>query len=110
MTFTSVDLPAPLSPSRPSTSPRFTRRFTFCKAVSAPKRFATFSTRRASVISTSSGLPQPGQVLVCDHRDQDRRSLDQEERVRVDADQVETVLEHGEDEHADESTDHRAGS
>src|SRR5271155_5181824 len=45
-----VDLPAPLSPSRPSTSPLRRCRFTSRSAVTGPNRLAMCSTR-----STSSG-------------------------------------------------------
>src|SRR3989442_14309667 len=45
-----VDLPAPLSPSSPSTSPFFRCRLTSLSAVTGPKRLAMCCTR-----STSSG-------------------------------------------------------
>src|SRR5215217_6925279 len=41
MTFTSVDLPAPLSPTRPTTSPARTSKSTPPSACTAPKRFVT---------------------------------------------------------------------
>src|SRR5271166_3148705 len=44
----SVDLPAPLSPSRPSTSPLRWCRLTSRSAVTGPKRLAMCSTRRTS--------------------------------------------------------------
>src|SRR5882672_7257899 len=50
MILISVDLPAPLSPSSPSTSPFFRCRLTSRSAVTGPKRLAMCSTR-----STSSG-------------------------------------------------------
>src|SRR3954447_15561361 len=48
MIFISVDLPAPLSPSSPSTSPWPRCRLISCSAVTGPNRLATFSTRRQS--------------------------------------------------------------
>src|SRR5256885_11654861 len=48
MILISVDLPAPLSPSRPSTSPLRTCRLTSRSAVTGPKRLAMCSTRRTS--------------------------------------------------------------
>ena len=58
MIFSRVDLPAPLSPIRPSTSPRPRCRFTSTSAVTAPYRLEMCSTRRMSsadgaVIATS---------------------------------------------------------
>src|SRR5882757_7585494 len=55
MILISVDLPAPLSPSRPSTSPFFRCRLTSRSAVTGPKRLAMCSTR-----STSSGAELGG--------------------------------------------------
>src|SRR5882762_7452833 len=57
MILISVDLPAPLSPSSPSTSPFFRCRFTSRRAVTGPKRLAMCSTR-----STSSGADWGGTV------------------------------------------------
>src|SRR5271166_2338016 len=53
-----VDLPAPLSPSRPSTSPLRRCRLTSRSAVTGPKRLAMCSTR-----STSSGA-ETGPMIV----------------------------------------------
>ena len=58
MIFSRVDLPAPLSPTRASTSPRSSRRLTSTSAVTAPYRLEMCSTRRMSsaeggVIATS---------------------------------------------------------
>src|SRR5438552_709362 len=55
MILISVDLPAPLSPSRPSTSPLPRCRLTSRSAVTGPKRLAMCSTR-----STSSGAEAAG--------------------------------------------------
>src|SRR5271166_409930 len=48
MILISVDLPAPLSPSRPSTSPFLRCTFTSRNAVTGPKRLAMCSTRSTS--------------------------------------------------------------
>src|ERR1700677_616099 len=58
MILISVDLPAPLSPSRPSTSPLRRCRLTSRRAVTGPKRLAMCSTR-----STSSGA-ETGPTIV----------------------------------------------
>src|SRR5438132_8273528 len=58
MILISVDLPAPLSPSRPSTSPLRRCRLTSRSAVTGPKRLAMCSTR-----STSSGAEAGGTAL-----------------------------------------------
>src|SRR3954454_9505546 len=76
--FTSVDLPAPLSPSRPSTSPCLRLRLTSRSAVTGPNRLATFSTRRTS--SDTAPPPDPADPDVDHHRDQDR---DAEDEVQV---------------------------
>src|ERR1700674_76340 len=57
MILIKVDLPAPLSPSSPSTSPFFRCRLTSRRAVTGPKRFAMCSTRR-----TSSGAEVGGTI------------------------------------------------
>ena len=44
MTLIRVDLPAPLSPSRPTTSPAFTPRLTSFTAVRPPKRLTILRT------------------------------------------------------------------
>jgi hypothetical protein len=41
MIFSSVDLPAPLAPTRPLTLPSTTSKSTPCKAGTAPKRLLT---------------------------------------------------------------------
>src|SRR6476646_1021572 len=60
MILISVDLPAPLSPSRPSTSPFFRCRLMSRSAVTGPNRFAMCSTR-----STSSGAVEGPTALAC---------------------------------------------
>src|SRR5271156_3742906 len=107
MILISVDLPAPLSPSRPSTSPFFRCRFTSRSAVTGPKRLAMCSTR-----STSSGAERGGttasagsdasatvppsrscHVHANARRDDDRQAEIEELVVGVHALQHEAVLE-----------------
>ena len=100
MILISVDLPAPLSPSRPSTSPLRRCRLTSRSAVTGPKRLAMCSTR-----STSSGaetrpddrLLRTGAVSHCGapahalhvhvdgHRHDDRQAQVEQQVVGVDA-------------------------
>src|ERR1700678_3700977 len=102
MVFSRVDLPAPLSPSSPRTSPRPSRRLTSVSAVTAPYRLEMCSTRSmspefASMLITAASLclalqaarvAQPVDVRVGDHREQDRGAEDDLELVRADAAQV----------------------
>src|SRR5438128_775321 len=104
-----VDLPAPLSPSSPSTSPLRTCRLTSLSAVTGPKRLAMCSTR-----STSSGADwgpttagagvaasanprmssaRAADEHVCCHRDDDRKAAVEEQVVGVDALKDQPVLE-----------------
>src|SRR4051812_31684609 len=55
MTFTSVDLPAPLSPTRATTSPAWTEKSTPDSACTAPKRFEMPRSSRTGVVSVMSG-------------------------------------------------------
>src|SRR4051794_9286830 len=115
-----VDLPAPLSPSRPSTSPLRRCRLMSRSAVTGPKRFATFSTRSTSSDARASSgrttrssanpapLPHPGDVDVDDHGDEDRHAEDEVEVVGVDALQRQAVAQDAEEERADEGADGRA--
>src|SRR3954451_5746613 len=100
-----VDLPAPLSPSNPSTSPLPRRRLMSCSAVTGPKRFATFSTRRTS--SDTTPPPDLADVDVDDHRDQDRDAEDEVEVVGVDALEHQAVAQDAEEERAEERADRR---
>src|SRR6202050_5918827 len=86
----SVDLPAPLSPSSPSTSPFLRCRCTSRSAVTGPKRLAMCSTRSTSsgaelgpttpvwgaCASATSDLPpaHPADVDVGGHRHDDRHA------------------------------------
>src|SRR5690242_14551761 len=87
MILISVDLPAPLSPSRPSTSPLPRCRSMLRSAVTGPKRFCTPSTRRTSSRIWSDTAPpaNAADVDVDDHRQQDRDAEDEVQVVRVDA-------------------------
>src|SRR3954452_14458419 len=55
MTLTSVDFPAPLSPTRPTTSPGMTRKSTPLSARTAPNRLVIPLTSRRGVVSVISG-------------------------------------------------------
>src|SRR5690242_5310427 len=116
----SVDLPAPLSPSSPSTSPLRRCRLMSRSAVTGPKRLATFSTRRtsssardsAAVTIRSSGtaapLPHASHVDVDDHRDEDRHAEDEVEVVGVDPLQRQAVAQDAEEERAEQRPDRGA--
>src|ERR1019366_3146012 len=100
MILISVDLPDPLSPSRPRTSPLRRCRLMSRSAVVAPKLFAMCSTRSTSSgaevgattvspASASSGtagpLPHTLDIDVDRHGDQDREPQVQVQVVSVDA-------------------------
>src|SRR5207302_6108523 len=126
MILISVDLPAPLSPSSPRTSPFFRCRLTSRSAVTGPKRLAMCSTRRTSpgadsgpttagagvAASAKAGMsaPRAGHEHVRCHRDDDRKAAVEEQVVGVDALQDQPVLEDPEEERADERAHHRPGS
>src|SRR5689334_10517325 len=101
----SVDLPAPLSPSRPSTSPLPRCRLMSCSAVTGPKRLATFSTRRTS--SDTAPPPHAADVHVDDHRDEDRHAEDEVEVVRVDALEHQAVAQDAEEQRAEQRAERR---
>src|SRR5579872_2694293 len=115
-----VDLPAPLSPIRPSTSPRRRCMFTSTSAVTAPyflEMCSTLSTSSSapggtaascccgSVISGPPSLTQPGELHVRDHGDQDGAAEDDRQRVRADPDHLEADGQHGEHDPAEERAD-----
>src|SRR4051812_20832890 len=103
MIFISVDLPAPLSPSRPSTSPLRRCRLTSRSAVTGPKRLEMFSTRRTSCSGgTATPLSDASDVHVDHHRDQDRGAQDEVEVVRVHALERETVAQDAEEQRAEQ--------
>src|SRR3954468_24793558 len=105
MILISVDFPAPLSPSSPSTSPFFRCRLTSRSAVTGPNRLATFSTRRTS--SDTAPPPDAADVHVDDHRDQDSDAEDEVQIVRVDALQGQAVAEDAEEQRAEQGADRR---
>src|ERR1700751_2663391 len=110
MILISVDLPAPLSPSRP---PFFRCRFTSRSAVTGPKRLAMCSTRRTSsgadsgpttvaagvAASAKAGMSSTRSAPedVRRHRDDDREPGVEEQVVRVDPLQDQPVLEDAEE-------------
>src|SRR6476619_6018885 len=51
MVLTSVDLPAPLSPTRATTSPAWTSKSMSLSACTAPKRFDTPDSDRTAVVA-----------------------------------------------------------
>src|SRR6266487_4319270 len=108
MILISVDLPAPLSPSRPSTSPLRRCRLMSRSAVIGPKLLRTCSTRSTSsgaevgptifsfvsVASATAGTgSHPGDVCVERHRDQDRETQIQVEVVCAYAFDVQPVAQ-----------------
>src|SRR3954453_1197396 len=106
MILISVDLPAPLSPSRPRTSPLCRCRLTSRSAVTGPKRLETFSTRRTS--SETAPPSHAADVDVDDHRDQDRDAEDEVEVVGVDALERQAVAQDAKEQRAEQRADRRA--
>src|SRR5215212_3559909 len=107
MIFISVDLPAPLSPSSPSTSPLRSCRLTSRSATTGPKRLVTCSTcRTTSPCSATSGpRSHPADVGVGGHRDDDRQAQVEAEVVGVDALDDQPVVEDAEQQRADQPAD-----
>src|ERR671930_1365654 len=97
MILISVDLPAPLSPSSPSTSPFLRCRLTSRSAVTGPKRLETCSTRRTSSVSDATAPPHAPDVDVDHHRDQDRQAEDEVQVVGIDALQGQPVTQDAEE-------------
>src|SRR5437588_6993573 len=126
MILISVDLPAPLSPSSPSTSPFFRCRLTSLSAVTGPKCLAMCSTRSTSsgadsgpttagagvAASAKPGMPsaRAADEHVRRHRDDDREAAVEEQVVGVDSLQDQTVLEDPEEQRADERAHDRPGA
>src|SRR3954453_1407425 len=109
MILISVDLPAPLSPSRPSTSPLPRCRSMLRSAVTGPKCFCTPSTRRTSSrISDTAPPAYAADVDVDHHRHQDRDAEDEVQVVRVDALEHQAVAQHAQEDRADQRADRRA--
>src|SRR5665213_297354 len=120
MVLISVDFPAPLSPSRPSTSPFFRCRLTSRSAVTGPKLLAMCSTRKTSsgaatgatmcsagiAWSAKARLPSRApDVDVDPHGEQDRETEVEDEVVGVHAFDREAVLEDAQEEGADQRSD-----
>src|ERR1700732_1002617 len=117
MILISVDLPAPLSPSNPSTSPFFRCRLTSRSAVTGPKRLAMCSTRRTSSGADSGptivgadvaasakariSAPRARDEHVRGHRDDDRETGVEQKVVGVDALEDQAVLENAEEQRSD---------
>src|SRR5690242_7409669 len=102
-----VDLPEPLSPSRPRTSPLRSVRLTSRRAVIGPKRLETCSTRRTS--SADAGpLPHASDVRVDGHREDDRQAQVEVQVVGVDALDGQAVAQDAEEERAEERADDAA--
>src|SRR4051794_18199918 len=120
MILISVDFPAPLSPSSPSTSPLRRCRLMSRRAVTGPKRLATCSTRRTSSearassagttrsSSTAAPLSHASDVDVDDHRAEDRPAEDEVQVVGVDALERQAVAQDPEEQRADQRPDRRA--
>src|SRR6478735_11624195 len=112
MIFISVDLPAPLSPSSPSTSPLRRWRLTSRRAVTAPNRFETCSMRRTSsatgVSAMTTPLPDAADVDVDAHREQDRDTEDEVEVVGAHALECQAVAQHTQEQGTEQCADHRA--
>src|ERR1700761_7727602 len=99
MILINVDLPAPLSPSSPSTSPLPRCRSMFFSAVTGPKRLATPSTRSTS--SDTAAPPHPADVHVDDHRHDDRDPQDEIQIVGVDPLQRQPIAQDPEEQGAE---------
>ena len=127
MILISVDLPAPLSPSRPSTSPLRRWRLTSRNAVTGPKFLAMCSTRstssggdrgRARTESSAGrgggrrrplhGPPHALHVDVRRHRQDDREAEVEQQVVGVHALQREAVLEDAQEQRPDQGADDRS--
>src|SRR4029450_1658639 len=82
----SVDLPAPLSPSRHSTSPARTSIVMSSRAITWPKYFETPRASRTGGSDMSMGLRRAlADRVVEEDGEQDHRADEQLEPVRVDA-------------------------
>src|ERR1700693_1569573 len=112
MILISVDLPAPLSPSRPSTSPLRRCRLTSRSATTGPKRLEMCSTRSTSSgadagpttcssggvwSATVSASAQALDVHVDRHREDDREARVEQQVVGAHALQDQAVLEDAEE-------------
>src|ERR1039458_5948470 len=120
-----VDLPAPLSPSSPSTSPFFRCRLTSRSAVTGPKLLVMCSTRSTSsadeagatmcspgtIGSANARSPPHAPAIGVDrHREQDREAEVEVEVVGVDALDRQAVLQDAQEQRAEQRADHGAGA
>src|SRR5436190_23630535 len=123
MIFISVDLPAPLSPSRPRTSPLRRCMLMSRSAVTGPKRLLMCSTRRTSsdaavgattcsplmpLSANARPLSYSSDVGVCGHRDDDRQAQVEAQVVGIDALDDQAIAQDAEEQRADQRTYHGA--
>src|SRR6266545_3744603 len=101
MIFISVDLPAPLSPSSPSTSPLRRCRLTSRSATTGPKRFVTRSPG-VTWLANSRPRSDPADVGVGGHRDDDRHAQIEAQVVGVDALDDQPVPQSAKEQRADQ--------
>src|SRR5262245_30798460 len=108
MVLISVDLPAPLSPSRQWTSPSLTAIVTPARAIIMPKCFSMFLSSR--IVLDMSALPgdEAADVGVEDHGYQKDDPEEHAEQRTLDAGEEEPLLDHAEDQRAEGGADHRA--
>src|SRR5919109_3648329 len=107
MHFIRVDLPAPLSPTRPTTVPASSLKVTPRSASTWPKRFCTASSASRLFIAPRSGLLQ---ALGVDPVEPDREDQHSTYRhllvVGLHREQVQAVLQHAHDQGTDEGPEH----
>src|SRR5271166_7023549 len=124
MILISVDLPAPLSPSSPRTSPLRRCTLTSRSAVTGPKRLAMCSTRSTSsgaetggtMTSAGEGSATSGSpahaldIHVGAHRQDDRKAEIEEQVVGVDALQYQAVAQDAQEQCPDQRSHDRPRS
>src|ERR1700729_2368303 len=124
MILISVDLPAPLSPSSPSTSPLRRCMLMSRSAIVGPKRLAMCWTRRTSSsavagatirspakVSATAGSPAHARDVDVDgHCDDDRDPEVEIDVVGADALDDQAIVEDAEEQRPDEGTDYRPGA
>src|SRR5581483_6473157 len=109
----SVDLPAPLSPSRQTISPALTVRLTSFSATTVPKYF---DTERASMSGTALDamasilVHVAAGVVIDEHGDEQHQAEDRLVPVVVDAGEEEALPDDAKGERADRRADDRAGA
>src|SRR5580693_3421608 len=108
MHFMRVDLPAPLSPTTPTTSPAAKSRLTPRKTSTLPKFFRA-STRR-NRYSAMSGHSEPGTQPVEPYRE-NQHDADRHLLIKgLDPQEIEAVLHDTHDQCADQGADDRAAA